>query len=792
MATTTANMHMQLTTETAQPNTTEPSLKTRELARFLAGAIHYYYKDHFYAKLNEGGDPNFTGLDDRGLHVNPPLLDAIAFNNTWAFDELLRRSANIHKAGKGTNVPLFEAAARGNPYMVRELLKQGADPLDYRKGTCLPLLLETIWSSALFESQSRWRYENESPETDNVALKQQMLDFHLQEGAYTPPQANTAVLFVVPEHVIHVHFKGKLEILGLLLARHVSPTIPVSGTTRSALAIVQNPAKYYDIFRSDDKEQLEYIGTEEEYPNTLLFNMTLVNKRNTGTSSRIVVHYDLEPSRKLIEGAVAHLNPHLLAVTESLSKGMQETGNRLGTQLSSAQEELKEKLEKAQAETARLQAQLAAAQNETKHLADTVNGVGEAVKKVDAAVKGVDEATKKVDKAVQDVGKAVHLEERQEIARFTALINDHPNAKEAYKSFKTGLEAIHTSAQAVMGGLATVSEGPCSLVASALGMSTELVDMIPVIGSAASKLFGLASATAKEIDKRRQTNLSENIAVMVTAKEARKTFEAVARKLTIAYLPQFERLATKENAQAYMSRTQQSLQNAKNKALKSRFKSPAEQVTAFAIIWMMDEVFNKANRLDQEMAEKGLEALLLNAVTQHKPEERLTTFWDEITANLGINAIPTQNAAGETWRPADFWTGPGVMVQNNHDVQYFAGAHTNAAKFGWRSGSLEDVEALDLMPTAETAPLTPPTVPLVNSGPVPPAPSSRDITYAYTNQTPPPMSRNPEPYETKADKDKLDLPTPSAPKRGKSPFSGLKLPGFRRGACPAPILHTPL
>ncbi len=775
MAMTTADLHAQLPIKQAQAEAETPSLEKRKLARLLNSTICYHRKDFFYAQLELGADINFYGLDDLNKFVNLPLINAIFFDNIWAFDELLRRGAEVNKVQidpEGQRLcPLFIAIQMGNLYMVEKLLEHKANPLGYFGGTYLPLLLETIHTKALLEC--RWRYENQSLDADNVTLKKGISDFVCQEGRYEPPKPSAVIPFVVPEQVIHVHYEGKLEILGLMLAQHVSPTIPVSGTDRSALSIVQNPVKYFSHFRADPKEALEYIGTETEKPHVLLFKMTLINKRNTATlGTKIVVHYDLEPARFLIEGALVY-SPQVHAVTQTFSAKVEED-------LQAKSNELKQKLEKAQAETARLQAQLAAAQTETKHLADTVNGVGEAVKKVDAAVKDVDVATKKVDQAVQDVGKAVHFEERQEIARFTALIDTNPNAKEAYKSFKTGLEAIHTSAQAVLGGLVTVSEGPCSLVASALGMSTELVDMIPVIGSATSKLFGLASAAAKELDKRRQTNLSENIAVMVTAKEARKTFEVVARKLTMAYLRQFERLATKENAQAYMSRTQQSLQHAKSKALKSRFKSPAEQVTAFAIIWMMDEVFNKTDRLDQEMAEKGLEALLLTAVTQHKPEERLMTSWNEITSKLDINAIPIQNAAGvvvsgATWDPADFWTAPGVMIRDDQGVQYFAGAHTNVPKFGWRSGSLEDVEALGLIPTTETAALA-------QNGRV--LPQSPKMIHAYDSM-PPSSVCQPESYEKKVDdKAKPDLLAPS--KRTKSPFAGFKIPGFRRG-CPAPI-----
>jgi hypothetical protein len=754
MATTTARMNTQLTTgKQTQTDTAIPTLETRKLARLLKSAIHYhYYGKEFFDTLAKGADIDFIGIDDRNQNVNPPLIDTILYYNTLAFEELLKRGADINKASKGDFVPLFHAVSHGNLRIVRALIARGADPLDYRQGsTCLSVALECIKSGTLLEPQSRWRYENESPDTNNTVLKQQISDFFLQEGVYTPPKPNQAIPFVAPDHAIHVYSQGNLDIIGFLLNRQVSPTIAVSETDRSPLAIVQNPTKYFDVFDAEPDEQLKYIGTETENPNTLLFTMTLVNKRSTGTIPSIVVHYDLEPARKLIEGAVAHLNPHTLAVTASLSREMQETGEKLNAQLTEVQRRLS-----------------------------------------DARCK-----TEQVEQEVKYVKEAVHYDERQEIAEFNLLINGHPNAQEAYQRFKIGLEAIHTSALAVKGGGVTVSQGPAALVASVLDMSKELVDMIPIVGSAASKLFGLASKVATEADHVRQTNLFKNIADMATAKEARKIFESVARKLTMAYLLQFERLATKQTAQEQMSRTQQSLQTAKGKMLNSRFKSPAEQVTAFAIIWMMEEVFNNAHTdtLAKEIAEKGLETVLLNVVTQRRPPEKLTAFWNEITSKLGINAIPTQSVSGttsgETWHPADFWTAPGVVVENASGSQYFTGNNTNVAKFGYRLGSIEDVQALGLTPTTETAVLpqssapTKPSTPTIKSSAndtlnVELAPSP--MAYAYPNAPKPApfnaastscepvVSVSPPPYESK----EPTQDNPPAPKRNRSPFGRLR------------------
>jgi len=786
MATTTAGMNGQLATD-KQPQTDSAisALEIRKLAGFLESAIHYHYEKGFYDKLSEGADINFSGLNHKNQDVPPPLITAILFYNTWAFDELLQKGVNVHKGGKAGSTPLFEAAARGNVHMVRELLAKGANPLDYRKGTCLPLMLETIHSGALLQSESRWRYENESPDTDNTDLKQKISDFFFQEGAYVPPKPSAVIPFDAPEHVIHVHYEGKLEILGELLARHVSPTIPVSGTTRSPLELVRNPAKHPGAFQADPDEELEYVGTETGNPNVLLFEMKFCNKRGTGTlPTKIVVHYDFEPSKQLIEGALLAHSPQMLAVTASLShkveeeveQSMREKGNKLDTQLASAQDELKTKLEKAQLETARLQAELAAAQNETKHLAETVNGVDQAVKKVDAAVKDVDEATKKVDQAVQNVRDLGHFDEKEEIERFKAFIKNRPNAEEAYNTILSRLKSIHKSAQAVAGGGVVVSEGSLSLVAKVLDVSTEFVDAIPLVGTAASKFFGLAASATRQVDGIRQTNIYENIAAMVPARGAGEIFESVARKLTMAYLPAFERLQTKEEARAQTGSATALVQ----KSLKGRFISPAERVAAFAIIWMIDDVFNNMHQLEHELKKpNGLETLLLNVVTQRKPEQGVETFWNTIVAKLGMNQIPTRTPSGaistETWHPADFWTRPGVKLEDSQGVQYFAGNNTNVAKFGWRSGSMADVAALGLVPTTEAA------TPLANSrltAPVPPPPSPRMMVHAYTPSS---TSRKAEPCETSA----LDVPAP-APKRSKSPFAGFKLLGSRR----APALTT--
>lgn len=722
--------------------------KIKELITFLHGSIQYHQKKLFATdmqKLIQLG-VGVDGLDD----MQTPLNRAIIYDNRWAFDALLEAGADVNKPGLGGFTPLDSAIAEGNVGMMQVLLSRGARPV-FAQGTCLSVLFEFLKSRALLEPSERrirWRYENESPDTNNTVLKRQISDFYFQEDAYDPIKfklkAGQAIPFTAPEHPIHVHFQGKTEMLGELLSRNVSPILPVPTTTRSPWTIVQNPAKYARHFRSNNpKEELEYVGTEAENPNVLIFKMKLANKRNTGTlPTHIFIHYDFEPSKQLIEAVVTHLNPHMLAVTESLSQEMQETGKKLNQELQSQLTAVQRKLSETRNQAA----------EETKSLKDAIN-----------------------------------FDAREEIRIFNLLIKDNANAKEAYEQFQIGLNAIYTSALAVKGGGVTVSEGSLSLVASVLEVTKDVIEL-PLVGS----LLGFASAATKEIDRVRQTNLFENIATMATPKEARKIFEAIARKLTMAYLLQFERLATRETAEAQMSKTQKSVQDAKEKMLNSRFKSPSEQVTAFAMLWMMKDVLNNlhTDALAREIAEKGLETVLINAVTQHQPAEGLTSFWNTVTSKLGVNAIPTQNASGatsgETWHPAEFWTAPGVVVETmtNGTRQHFTGNNTNVAKFGYRLGSFEDVQALGLVPITDPVVLPPPSAPVMPSTRlVTPPPSP--VAYGYPN-TPKPvpfsaintasnsaLSVPPPPYEGTPGPN-----NPPVPKRSKSkspsPFARLR------------------
>lgn len=712
----------------AYPSTSVSQKNQKEYNQNLLYAICDYDMAEMMRAIKQGADlDTIDTVDDADKIINPPLIKAITTGNLPALKILLKHGAKV-TATSTNDIPAFiGAVSKGYFEMVHEMLLYKANPNVYHGCTALQAAIVDLSSLPVIR-YSHW---------SDAGIKEKLLAWYHQKGEFAVSGSDSlaGVPFPEPTTPLRASYKGMLEIIALLLNEGVKPWIG-NDSNVNVLDILADPVKYKKYFCGNLVTFLESADKD-----TLTFKVKLTNRNNSSPKLEVIVDYDLKEVKNRIETY------------------MKFSATHGGVDLKTLTEDFQGKI--------------------ADHLKD------ERTKTTMQMEQHLTAAQLTLSTEVKNIKESVNFERRAATEDFVKRISTHPNAQAAYKSFKIGLEAIHISALAVKGGGVTVSDGSFSLVASALDMSTELVDMIPVIGSAVSKFFGLASVAAKEIDATRQTNLFENIAAMATAKEARKIFESVARKLTLAYFQQFERLATKEIAQAQMSRTQQGLQNAKGKVLNNRFKAPTEQVTAFAIIWMMDEVFNNAHKLDdKELTEKGLETLLLNAVTQHTPPEKLTKFWNEITAKLGINAIPTQTpsgaTSGETWHPADFWTAPGVMVQNsqtNGAVQYFAGNNTNAAKFGWRLGSLEDVAALGLRPTTEAALLLQPASPTTSTPPTTVTPPSPTVMYAYSNTPASPVNSNTtcsSSSSTQALKPQLKPDNPPAPKRNRSPFGRLR------------------
>lgn len=602
--------------------------------------------------------------------LNADLLDSIYETPParTSIDRLLREGANPNtirvtwrrEKEPSKDSPLIWAINCQNEYAVQELIKKGADvyALDYRKIPVISLAVmvgnEKIVNMLLMHEPKLIDVIFNSWTLLHLALIQLTSYSIINHGECESKDIQDILLrnFQIdyyapkpPDHVV-INYTGNKSLISLLLNRAPSMMGALDKNGVTPLDIVTNPISYKHVFYDSNGQRTIRCITLPSGPDThlLTFQITLGDMFG-GHRYPATLNFDFTDLRLLFQ-----------KVQQTLLSASTQPDHHIMQRLDTVQRQL-----------------------------DNVSGV-----------------VQNVTEVVQDVRKVGNYDRKDAIESFTGAIKTHQNAEEAYRRIQVALEEIRTGALSVASGRVTVGEGRLSIVARALGFGESLVKTIPIIGEIASIILKLGSAGTKKLDEIRQTNLSKNIAAMATNKEAKNIFESVARKLTEAYFEQFKKIATKELAKEKMGTGAQVFKKVKGKALNSRFISPTEQVIAFAIIWMVDEVFNEANNLDEKIAKVGLEVMLLNVITQRKPAEELRTFWNKVTKKLKINAIQTMN--GETWHPCDFWTMPGIAVplEDNSGYKYFMGNKNDPRKYGWRLGNLEDaVVALELQGIAE-------------------------------------------------------------------------------------------
>ncbi len=598
------------------------------------------------------------------------LLDCMgaAHPSETSIDRLLREGANPNAIGvtwdeekePSKDFPLIWAINKQNEYAVQELIKKGADVCasDYRKIPAIslavlvgnekvvnmllthePKLIDVVFNGRTLLHLALIQLTSYSIINHGECESKDIYDILLKRF-----QRDFSGYYPpkVPDNLV-INYKGNKSLISLLLNKKPNMVSAIDNNGMTPLDIVTNPITWKHIFYDANGQRTIRCITLPSDPNThLLTFLITLSDILVGDKYPATLNFDFTDLRLLFQ-----------KVQQTLLSASTQQEHHVMQRLETVQRQL-----------------------------DNVSGV-----------------VQNVTEVVQDVRKVGNYDRKDAIESFTAALKTHQNAEEAYKRIQIALEAIRTGALAVASGRVTVGEGRLSIVASALGLGESLVKSIPIIGEIASVILKLGSAGTKKLDEIRQTNLSKNIAAMATNKEAKNIFESVARKLTEAYFEQFEKIATKELAKAKMGTGAQAVKKVKGKMLNSRFISPTEQVIAFAIIWMVDEVFNEANNLDEKIAEVGLEAMLLNVITQRKSAEKLRTFWNQVTEKLTINAIQTMS--GETWHPCDFWTMPGIAVplENNTGYKYFMGNKNDPRRYGWRLGNLQDVAALELRDT---------------------------------------------------------------------------------------------
>ncbi len=298
----------------------------RRAAKFLR-SIRLDNRENFSMYIEEGIDVNYTDENN-----NLPIQAAIVYVNDYAFEKLLKhptfdiKKISFHKWG-----PLASAASNGHERYLQMLLDYDPRPdaaKAYYGFTLLSAALEGMDSYAILEYSS---FNTEDPRThgNNAGLKQELSDFFHQKGKYAKELDEYGG---VPEKGIPFQgslskplqalYLGKPEILGLLLSKGANPTLPASGTDRSALAFVENPVKYARYPQGDEEEQVRYLGDEGN--GILKYSMKLHNRARDCAPIDIIVYYDTNPSKKVILGFQQQLSERERETVEVLSKKVED------------------------------------------------------------------------------------------------------------------------------------------------------------------------------------------------------------------------------------------------------------------------------------------------------------------------------------------------------------------------------------------------------------------------------------------------------------------------------------
>jgi hypothetical protein len=287
-----------------------------QVAEGLSAVITYDLPDakrRFDIAFNKfKADVNYSDAE-----VDPPLIDAIMYCNEWARKELLKRGADVKKLCNAKLSALHVAVNRGDEDAVRDLLDHGANPHVFCSANLLNYALLSIRELDLLQNAD---INTDDPRKcgHSKELARELSDFFFQRGEYAISKDAKAKPFS-KKGPFHAYYRGKIDILGMLLNEGVSPSTPASGSDRSAKNIVRNPMKYADKFHPGGGS-LQFI--EYEGDSILKLHFKFANKSNHVTEPiEFIVHYDMRFARDAIEAHIAS-HPDTEGHIEDLARQM--------------------------------------------------------------------------------------------------------------------------------------------------------------------------------------------------------------------------------------------------------------------------------------------------------------------------------------------------------------------------------------------------------------------------------------------------------------------------------------
>ena len=626
--------------------------QTNALNASLLDAIYDFDNSALDLALKKGANVNAIGINweqrDEPTSMSPLGL-AVKIGNLYAVEQLLINNADVYGKTETGGSIIWEASKRGDDRIVKAILRKFPRLAEVTFNDEKEILNRNLLHNLIFSLYPYSVIQDGSWENNNKDLRLLLIDYFDEKSVQ------------LPQHPLTVAYYGNLDMVKVLDSFHPRLVTMKTKAGFTPLDVVNNPREFKQYFYDASKKGAIQCLTEDSDPNPHILKFKIhIRNRLDAKEFPVTVIFDF-----------SKLQAALQKMAESLPDfQIIQTVHEVKNQISMVNGDLGQRLIQVQDKLSTVQGQVGGLAIVVKRHADLV---------------GVDDL--------------------EDFNNFLANIENRKNAKAFFKHVEVGLSAFHVYCTNVKGG-GTVKSGSLDFVATILDVSSNLVGSIPVAGSILEKLVNVASAGVKKVDEARETNIAHSVAKLGTITDMVPIFKEVARQLTECYFqPLEEILATAEEAKEQYNKFQKTIEKGKKLLLKEQPLSPAQQLAACAVMYIIDEVLVNSAKLKEENTQKQLTAILLDSVIGHEASksEGLRKFWDKMLSTIQREGLRTKS--GAIINPVDILTRSGFIFDNH----FYTGKGLEPVNFGWRH-----VKTIELIKNFELNEISAPTkLPLI-------------------------------------------------------------------------------
>jgi hypothetical protein len=315
---------------------------------------------------------------------------------------------------------------------------------------------------------------------------------------------------------------------------------------------------------------------------------------------------------------------------------------------------------------------------------------------------------------LERIQPALQMDYEVKMARLEAekTFQASPNLWQFYRTIFIALETFAIGCKSISSGLAQLgATGELSSAAtgvnlfntatSSISALSQLVALVPVIGSSIGTILSIANHGLTAVDQKRLRNVLKTLSELGTSSDFKKLAEVTARQLTeryakeqLVYLLTLEQEAQQIEARktaSYRGKLKEGgkelLQGVKEKLLKENSRSQAQALADLVIGQIIGALLDGSIESSQPLAPQ-----LIDVITT--PPSKLGHLKQVITDKLGMDELIT--TVGRTWRYHEILCKPGIKTQ---DGKYFSGGDTQPELYGYRLGTAKEALALKMHQT---------------------------------------------------------------------------------------------